>query len=126
MGFKEKDFRVETGGNADGSTGVYLRNIDRWDDFDMVLGFLRQESGCGLLVKQDHIYQRRAELEWRGFPFDLRYDCVLGIFLFTDKDELVPVIEALGAKVMDSVKGKLAAMGLLERESALRRLFFRE
>ncbi|MCL1796964.1 MAG: hypothetical protein FWG24_01390 [Eggerthellaceae bacterium] len=114
MSYRDSDFSTVEKRSGDDSVAIYLKNIDRWNDYDLILDLLKKESDCVLVSTEEHIYQRRAELTWEGYPFELRHDCVMGNFFFSDRVEEASVVELLSHVVVESIKNKLDEIGLLE------------
>jgi len=104
------DFRIATVKNEDGSTEIYFVGIEHWNDFDLLLGLLQQENGCKILSNQELIYIRKAELLKNKIKFLFIQDDMLGNYLYTDDDELVPMLEQLANNIIKSIKIKLEKM----------------
>lgn len=106
------DMRVAISENDDGSVELYFVGIEHWDDFDLILGLLQQENNCTILSNQEMIYMRKAELELNKVTFELRHDDMLGNFLYTKDNRIVPSLEQLANRVIESIKQKLRAKGI--------------
>jgi hypothetical protein len=113
MDYKNVDFRISTVKNDNGSTEIYLEHIGAWDDFDLILGLLQKENNCEILSNQEMIYIRKAELLLNGIGFQLMQDDMFGNYLFTEDDATVPLLQKLAQNVIDSIREKLKAKGLL-------------
>lgn len=107
------NFTVSTATHSDGSIHVYFNGIEAWDDFDLILGLLQQENNCKILSNQDVIYMRRAELELNRIIFEIRHDDALGNFLYTKDNKIIPFLEQLANHVIESIKQKLRAKGII-------------
>lgn len=111
MSFKDVDFRVATVKNEDGSTEIYFEHVNSWDDFDLLLKLLQQENDCEVLSNEEMIYIRKAELSKNGVKFQLWQDDMLGNYLYTNEDNVVPILEKMANNVIDSIKAKLEKVG---------------
>ena len=58
------------------------------------------------------IYMRKAELELNKVTFELRHDDMFGNFLYTKDNRIVPSLEQLANRVIESIKQKLRAKGI--------------
>lgn len=106
------ELTVSTAAHSDDSIHVYFNGIEAWDDYDLILNLLQQENNCTILSNQEIIYMRRAELEQNRIFFDLRHDDVLGNFLYTKDSWIIPLLEQLASRVIESIKQKLRAKGI--------------
>jgi hypothetical protein len=105
--------KVGTVKNADGRYYVYFHGIEAWDDFDMLLTLLQQENNCEILSNEEMIYIRKAELARDDTKFWLIQDDMLGNYLFSEDESTTSLLEKLARNVIDSIKQKLTAKGLL-------------
>jgi len=106
-------FRIATVHNDNSSTEVYFVGLESWGDYDLILGLLQKENNCQIISDQEAIYIRKADLLWNGIKFQLVQDDMLGNFLFTPDNKVVPTLEQLAQNVIDSVMKKLKEKGLL-------------
>jgi hypothetical protein len=105
--------RISTVKHDDGTTAIYFEGISHWGDFDLIVGLLQQENKCDILSNKEIVYARIAQLSFNCKEFFVKHDGVLGNFLYTDDEEIVTHLEQLAQNVIDSIKDKLIAKGLL-------------
>ena len=116
MDYKDVDFRISTVKKENGSIEISFVHVGNWDDFDLILGLLKKENNCEILSNEETVYIRKAELLYDDIKFILMQDDMfgdlLGNYLYTEDDSVVPILEKLAQNVIDSIKQKLKAKGL--------------
>ena len=114
--FENVNFRVSRVRLEDGSTELYFEGVGDWDDFEALLTLLHTENNCEILSNEEIIYIRVAELSMNGIKFKLMQDDMLGNYLLTEDETIVPILEEVANKVIDSIKQKLRSKGFVIKD----------
>jgi hypothetical protein len=93
--------------NKYGAFEIYFIGLGHWDEFDVILRFLKHEDGCYSLGSKEAIYIRKAELVWQNINFELMQDDMFGNYIFTRNIDDLEDLYQLALRVMNNIRLRL-------------------